>query len=162
MLFQRHDRRPIARTLPWLPGLTGLLLGAAPPAWGEEPPAEKAPVQLDRLLDLPESLDYGVERRAGATPGEWRERFREAERSLSDARAELAASEAELATLGEDSEGWALAPPGAGAKNQDAPLSYQLRMQIRRQRDEVERAERRLRELQIEANLANVPPDWRH
>jgi hypothetical protein len=39
-------------------------------------------------------------------------------------------------------------------------VSYKLRQDIRRQRDEVAQAERVLQELRIEANLAGVPEDW--
>lgn len=127
----------------------------------QEVAAEKAPVELDRLLELPDTLEYGVERRGGATPGEWRERFRQARSELEEARRVLSETEDELAGLGESSEAWQLAPPGSTAAHSEAPLSYQLRMRIRRQREEVERAEKRLRDLEIEANLANVPEDWR-
>jgi hypothetical protein len=43
----------------------------------------------------------------------------------------------------------------------DAPLDYQLRVSIRRHRSEIERLERKLKQLEIEANLAGVPPEWR-
>ena len=40
-------------------------------------------------------------------------------------------------------------------------MSYKLRQDIRRQREDVGRAERRLRELEVEASLAGVPAEWR-
>jgi hypothetical protein len=45
--------------------------------------------------------------------------------------------------------------------NKDTPLDYSLSTEMRRNRAEVERAERRLTALEIEANLASVPEDWR-
>ena len=42
----------------------------------------------------------------------------------------------------------------------DQPLDYTLSNEKRRNREEVERAERRLTDLEIEANLAGVPPEW--
>ena len=53
-----------------------------------------------------------------------------------------------------------LSPDGA-ANPPEAPLDFQLRQELRRHREEVERLEGRLRELEIEANLAGVPEDWR-
>ncbi len=115
---------------------------------------------LDRLLQLPESLDYGVERRSGSTRGEWRTRFRDARGALEQARAALAKAQQQLEGVAEESDAWLLAPPGV-TEGTDAPLSYRLRQEIRRQRGEVKRAEQRLRDLEIEAELAGVPPEWR-
>ena len=38
---------------------------------------------------------------------------------------------------------------------------HQLRLKIRRHKSEIERLENRLGELEIEANLAGVPEEWR-
>jgi len=43
----------------------------------------------------------------------------------------------------------------------EAPLDFKLRQEMRRQREDVEHAERHLEELTVEANLAGVPEDWR-
>jgi hypothetical protein len=52
--------------------------------------------------------------------------------------------------------------PGADTSNSpDSPIDFQLRSELRRHREEVERLERKLRQLDIEANLAGVPEDWR-
>ena len=48
-------------------------------------------------------------------------------------------------------------PQGA---SENSPLSYRLLHEIRRQREEVARFERRLRDLKIEASLAGVPDEW--
>jgi hypothetical protein len=40
-------------------------------------------------------------------------------------------------------------------------LSYKLRQEIRRNREIIERNEKKLRSLEIEADLAEVPADWR-
>ena len=53
-----------------------------------------------------------------------------------------------------------LAPPGAGDVS-DAPLDYRLRNKIRQHKAEVDRLEKRLQDLEVEANLAGVPEDWR-
>jgi hypothetical protein len=43
----------------------------------------------------------------------------------------------------------------------EAPLDYRIRQTIKRHREEIKRLERQLRELEVEANLAAVPEDWR-
>ena len=43
----------------------------------------------------------------------------------------------------------------------DAPLDFQLRQEIKRHREEIEHLEQQLQELEIEANLAGVPEEWR-
>ena len=61
-----------------------------------------------------------------------------------------------------DTESWQIAPPGSSAQaSADAPVNYSLRQQVRREREELARAERHLQELTIEADLAGVPADWR-
>ena len=57
--------------------------------------------------------------------------------------------------------GWQMGAPGVQVTNpEDSPVSHELRQEIRRQRDEIERLERRLRELGVEAKLAGVPDEW--
>jgi hypothetical protein len=129
-----------------------------------EPRADDAapPVALDRLLRLPAGADYGVERRAGATRGEWRARFAALERDLDAARSALRKAQEELDQVAGTADAWQVGPPIPGvAANTEAPLDYRLRQEIRRHREEVERLERSLRDLEVEANLAAVPPEWR-
>ncbi|UCE86820.1 MAG: hypothetical protein JSU66_03540 [Deltaproteobacteria bacterium] len=118
-------------------------------------------VGLDRLLKLPESMDYRVERHGGSTRNEWQERFRSARAEVASAREALEASQAKLEDVASDSGTWKLAPPGVPAGATDSPLDYQLRQDMKRQRDELAHAEQRLQDLSIEANLAGVPEDWR-
>lgn len=158
----RRMSAPSVLLTPLIALLLGLLTAAE--AGGEDAQAgeggSETPVRLERLLELPSSIDYTVERRGSATRGEWRERFRETRASLDHARTALEKAQRELEGMAEDSEAWQLAPPGA-TEATNAPLSYRLRQEIRRQRAEVRRAEQRLRELEVEAELAGVPPDWR-
>jgi hypothetical protein len=107
-------------------------------------------------------VEYGVERRGGATRGEWRARFEAIERDLAAARSALKKAQDELDEVAGSADSWQVGPPIPGAAaNTEAPLDYRLRQEIRRQRDEVERLERSLRDLEVEANLAAVPPEWR-
>ena len=57
-----------------------------------------------------------------------------------------------------------MAPPGGGGSGggpSASPLSFKLRQKLKEDRESLEEAERALRELRIEADLAGVPLDWR-
>ena len=58
---------------------------------------------------------------------------------------------------------WLVGPPMPGMSRDasEAPLDFRIRQAISRHRQEIERLERQLRELEVEANLAAVPEDWR-
>jgi hypothetical protein len=148
----------------WIGGLAALawVAGAgaeeAPPA--EAPAAEAPPsVGLDRLLKLPASVSTGVERRGGMTRGEWRGRFEKIERSLSSEEAGLAAAQKERDRVAGSSDQWLLGAPGM--TNTEAPLDYRLRQEINRHKEEIERLKSDRTSLEVEANLAGVPEDWR-
>jgi hypothetical protein len=148
-------------------------LALAAPGAGEEPAAQQPakepapapapdspPVHLDQLLTLPSDRHYSVERKGGLTRGEWRARYGEVRADLQKERAAYEQTQAKL----EDEAGgqWAVNPiPGAEQDTSKNPVDFQLRTQLRRQRDEIDRLERKIRQLDIEANLAGVPDDWR-
>ncbi|MEE9608828.1 MAG: hypothetical protein V3U03_13895 [Myxococcota bacterium] len=125
-------------------------------AGAEEPP----PVELERLMRLPDSIEFETTQRAGATRGEWKTRFAAARQGLADAQAALDESREKLEELAGEANNWQMSAPGVAANASGNPLSYELSQKMRRGREEVERSEGRLRELQIEANLAGVPADW--
>jgi hypothetical protein len=147
----------------------GAGLGLAEAAVGEEPAAgpepeaqaerSTPPVSLDRLLQLPSGSDYGVERRAGLTRGEWRSRFVRIDTALEQEERGLKAAQAEQDRLAGSADQWLLGPPGT--TRSDAPLDYQLRKEIDRHKDEIERLKRTRKDLDVEANLAGVPKEWR-
>jgi hypothetical protein len=141
-----------------------LLVGLVAPALAEEnaAPPPGGTVSLDKLLQLPDSSGFDVERRAGATRSEWRARFFEAQTSIDRAREALAESLKQQAKTANKSDAWSVAPPGLPAEASGEALEAgRLREDVKRKRAEVERAESRMRELDIEANLAGVPADWR-
>ena len=129
-------------------------------AAGGAPAAEK-PAELERLLTLPDGKSYGVDRRGGLSRGEWRTRFSELNEALVGERKALAEAEAKLDEAAGSASNWQMAPVPGLEPSPDAPLDYQLRVAIRRHRSEIERLERKLKQLEIEANLAGVPPEWR-
>ena len=151
--------------------LLALALGLAASAGGEEPAAQPpapapapapGPVELDRLLKLPPAGPAASERLGGATKGEWRARFGSARGERDAAQKALETAQGKLGGAATDNEAWQMGMPGASkAEPSDAPVNYALRQEIRRQRDELARCERHLKDLTIEADLAGVPADWR-
>lgn len=143
-----------------------LLAGAAqadPPA--SPPPgtaAGKAPaVGLDSLLKLPPSGGSVSDARAGgATRQEWEQRFAVARGDVAAAQGAIDKAQQELGTLAKGTENWQMSAPGAQANAENSPMSYRLRQELRKQREELSAAERRLTDLEVEANLAGVPEEW--
>lgn len=140
------------------------------PASGSDEPAGAAsgasqqPVALDRLLQLPDS--YGVEKKepvkGGATASDWRARFDEADTKVAEAKQALAEAQRELEAQAVDSSQWQISAPGVRADaEQSGATGLAGRQRVRRHREEVENAERRRRALDVEADLARVPDDWR-
>jgi hypothetical protein len=116
-------------------------------------------VSLDKLLKLPDTMEYDVERRGGATRSEWRTRFREARGALEKAKARKAEAQKKLEDAASDSS-WRFAPPGASGTT-EATENYKLVQEVKRQDAEIQRLDKHLRDLEVEANLAGVPEDWR-
>lgn len=121
-------------------------------------------VSLEKLLRLPDSYSAPAEaRRAGADASQWRERFLGARSRIETARSELEDAKLQMKGLASESAQWQASAPGAaGGDPGESPLSFKLRDRVRAQRDELEAAERSLRELEVEANLAGVPEGWRY
>jgi hypothetical protein len=159
----RPDRRTVVGCAAAAVALWGLA-GIACPALAEDSPPPPI-VDLDQLLQLPDSLELEPEVRGGATKAEWRARFQSAREDLAAARSALAKTQAKLEEVASGTSAWKMGAPGLGAvdlgANSEAPLDYSLSNEMRRNREEVERSERRLTELEIEAELAGVPRDWK-
>jgi hypothetical protein len=137
---------------------------AEPPAESDAAAAEKrAAIPIDQLLKLPSSYQARPAEpvRAGATKKDWQARFEAAREAVDLARAELARARAELESIAGQSSSWQVAAPGQPAPTENSPLSYRLKQEIRRRSDALSQAERDLQDLEIQANLAGVPEDWR-
>jgi hypothetical protein len=116
---------------------------------------------LDKLLTIPDSVKVEVDLRGGATRSEWRGRFVKAKRMVVEVNQHLKASLAKLSELADGGSNWKIAAPGAQAEIDDTtPLSFGLKQQIRRDREDVKRAERELVDLKVQASLAGVPDEW--
>jgi hypothetical protein len=140
-------------------------LGAGPARSQEEAPVTAAeaeqPADLERLLTLPGGESYEVDRRGGLSRGEWRSRFSEIQDALASERQALSEAEGRMDEAAGSASNWQMAPVPGMQPSPDAPLDYQLRVAIRRHKSEIERLERKLKQLEIEANLAGVPAEWR-
>ena len=154
------DYRVLAVAL--LPLLAGAPASSQEPVTPETSRAAAPQVDLDQLLKLPSTLDYSVEKRGGLTPGEWRIRFQALRAALAGEREALELAESELERIAGSADAWQVGPPvpGMTGGSSDAPLDFRIRRVINRHRNEIDRLERQLRELEVEANLAMVPEDW--
>lgn len=148
---------------PVLVALCAVLLGlVAAAVRGDEQKAPPSPVDLESLLRLPPDLPPTDAPNAGGLSRErWEERFASAHAELRNAQNRVQETQRELEDIASNSENWQIAAPGAQPTADNSPLSYKLRQELRRRREEVEKAERSLRELQTEASLAGVPEEWR-
>jgi hypothetical protein len=135
-----------------------------------EPAAATGVVPLDQLLRLPAGSGRGsqIERRGGHTRAEWETRFQKARAAQDDADSAIARTRAAIEErVAKDGGGaWRIGAPGLGnlTAAQDpvaSPLDYKLTQTLRRNREELARADRELQDLGIEANLASVPVAWR-
>lgn len=136
---------------------------------GDGKPARRvgAAPGLDDLLQIPSGYLQPTARTvSGAGEGEWRRRFEKAQKELRKALTTLKATKRELDEVagGGSASQWSVAPPGAtntGNGSSTSPLSFRLRQELLRNREGLDSAERALKELRIEADLAGVPVDWR-
>jgi hypothetical protein len=118
------------------------------------------PVAYDALFRLPHDSAPQPAQGAALDRKRWEERFTALRGELDGARTSLAKAQADLEGLAHKTDSWQMAAPGAQPTSENSPVSYKLRQDIRHYREEVGRAERRLRELEVEASLAGVPAEW--
>ena len=139
-----------------------LLALALPLSGGAEGEAAPDEVSLEQLFKLPTAAPTraGNPRVGGATRQEWEERFGVARTALEDAHEQLRAAQAALGEIAANTDSWQLTAPGANVNSENSPLSFKLRQDIRRHREDIDRAEQAFSELRIEANLAGVPEQW--
>jgi hypothetical protein len=150
-----------------------LVLGArmGAPAEGETPPesataeptaessgSSPAPkLQLDRLLRVPGDAVSQPQLLGGKDRPTWQAEFATARREVDELEQRIADTQRELRETAPDD--WAFAPTGGGAPTD--PGIMKLRATLRRDRQSLEAARERLRELDVEASLAGVPVSWR-
>lgn len=153
--------------LPILPGfyfaLASLLalplLLPLPSAAADEEPRGGA-VGLDKLLKLPKEGSTKVVTQSRTDRGEWESRFTTADQQLEEAKSNLKATQDKVDALAEASGGgWKMTPPGMQAGD-TGTMSYELKQEIRDNKDAVSAAQRHRTDLMVEASLAGIPPEW--
>ncbi len=141
------------------------ILGAlSAPGQAEPRPAESQPsVGLGQLLHLPEGYAATAKPQGPrGTADEWRLRYAAADREIRESQAELQRLQGQLEQQAGKSTSWNLAAPGMSASSpEDVPMNFSLSQQIRIQKEKIEDQRRKRKMLDVEADLAGVPGDWR-
>ncbi len=141
-------------------------LGAAEPApeperTAPEPegavPEAAAPLDLDRLLRVPGGSASQGERLGGRSRRAWFDEFERARGDVADLERRIQESQATLRSKA--STDWGFTPAGASAPTD--PETLKLRADLRRDRQSLDTARTRLRDLEVEASLAGVPDEWK-
>jgi hypothetical protein len=147
-------------------GAAWLLASIVAAAAGAEPGTAPEPAGrpgLDTLLKLPPSSAVAESPRSGgASRHEWEQRFATARGDVAAAQLALEKAQADIGRAADGSNPWQMSAPGAQAGTENSPVSFRLRQEIRRQREELASAQKRLSELEVEAKLAGVPDEWIH
>ena len=132
--------------------------GGAEPGLNE--PALKAarrPLSLDSILS-PRQENWAAKPtlRGGRDRETWRRDFENARAEVSQLEGQVDGLQEKLreASTGE----WSYSPAGAGEASD--PEVLKLRAQLKRDRSSLTTAQARLRELEVEASLAEVPDPW--
>ena len=143
------------------------LAQTAPPSGGEAAPEDaapapktkpSAPLDLDRLLRPPgvaPTTPTAEPALGGRDRAEWRDEFANANAEVADLESKVEVNQQRLRanTAGD----WNYSPAGGEASD---PEVLKLRAQLRRDRQSLEAARQRLRDLRVEASLAGVPEVW--
>ena len=123
-------------------------------------PPSTPDVGLEKLLRLPDSYKAHSASKRGVGKEEWQSRFQKIRDDRSEAEGALGKAQIELDGMAKGKSDWSMSAIG-GASSETSPVSYRLRQEIRRQNSAIEQADRQIRDLGIEADLAGVPQDWR-
>ena len=130
------------------------------PKGPEAAPSEpvKPKLSLDRLLRVPPPSVESSALRGGKDRERWQQEFATVRAEIAELEEEIRKTQDELrASSGGD---WLFSPTGGGP-TQD-PEVLKLSSSLRRDRSSIQAARQRLRELDVEASLAEVPDSWRH
>jgi hypothetical protein len=139
----------------------------------EEPPSVKiesltntetgpsgSAVGLDKLLKLPKEGSTKVVTEPKTARADWESRFTTADEEVEEAKRNLKATQNKVDALTEASGGgWKMTPPGMEAGD-TGTVSYELKQEVRDNKEAVSAAERHRTDLMVEASLAGVPSEW--
>ena len=122
-----------------------------------DPPRHRPSIGIDRLLNPSAGSRLALERTPGGRDREaWQREFAEARDEVVNLEARVAATQEEMRNLSRGN--WSYTPAGGGQP--EDPEILKRKAKIKRDRQSLEAAEKRLRELEVEASLAGVPENW--
>ena len=114
-------------------------------------------LDLDRLLRPPRLRQVPALRLGGKDRKTWADDFAEARGKIEALGGRIAEAQQRIREASPDD--WGFTPTGGGPPSD--PEVLRLRAEIRRDRQSLEAAGVRLRDLEVEASLAGVPDEWR-
>jgi hypothetical protein len=114
-------------------------------------------LDLDNLLRIPPGGVEAPDLRGGKDRSTWQSEFSEAHAEVQELEQRIEEAQAKLRESAPDD--WSFTPTGGGAPSDPEILT--LRAGLRRDRQSLDAARRRLQELEVEASLAGVPESWR-
>jgi hypothetical protein len=148
------------RARPLLFAVAWLLVGAddrAPEAVPADAPDGSPALDLDRLLRVPGVSAPQGERVGGRPRRAWYEEFARARAEIAELERRI--EESKTALRARAPSDWGFTPGGASMPSD--PETLKLGAALRRDRQSLDTARQRLRDLEVEASLAGVPDDWR-
>jgi len=122
-----------------------------PPRVGRQPS-----LGLDSLLTPRSVAPHETGLRGGKDRATWRREFERARNEVAQLDQQVASLQ--QAIRDRSTGDWGYTPTGSGAPSD--PEILRLRAELKRDRQSLEAAENRLRELEVEASLAEVPDAW--
>ena len=121
-------------------------------------PALSSPsLNLERLLRPPRVAGPPLERPGGKDRDTWTAEFSRLRAEVTELEGQIARAQDQIREAAPDD--WSFSPTGGGMPSDPAVL--RLRAQLRRDRQSLEAARQRLRDLDVEASLAGVPEGWK-
>jgi hypothetical protein len=143
----------------WIAPLAAAQQGA-PDDGSDTRGAARAPsLDLDKLLN-PKPGEPRAEtpsRPGGKDRETWQREFQEATAEVGQLRSRVEESQRKMREAAGET-GYSYSPAGGGETYD--PDVLKTRAQLQRDRQSLQAAERRLRDLKVEASLAGVPPEW--
>lgn len=131
--------------------------GRSPGTSSEGSGAKPSPnLDLDSLLRIPPGGVEAPDLRGGKDRSTWQSEFSEANAEVQELEQRIAEAQEKLRESAPDD--WSFTPGGGGTPSDPEILT--LRAGLRRDRQSLDAARRRLQELEVEASLAGVPESW--
>ena len=137
------------------------MAAGTPPFSEPESRSQSAPpppeLELDRLLRIPRGAIAAPELRGGKDRATWASEFSGAREEVQGLELRIRETQEQLREAAP--QDWSFSPTGGGAPSD--PEVLKLRALLRRDRQSLQAALKRLQELEVEASLAGAPASWR-